>query len=278
MNKEKSWWQIIRLKLIVSMIMAASVWVGSGQLGFPPIFQAMFMGFISFGFLVFVMLDAPALKAFTGWKAGTAIVVFYLACSAVYIAAGTFLPQFSSETERAGIDRKTAKYRQDPAVTESLLHKSRELSAKADEILARLEQLRASGEKLDIESVEAAGLPPKSAPSRDLSGLDLVERGKLVYQDHECYNCHKIGGKGGKKRGPELDNMGNLATAEQIKKKIFEPTYFTAEGYEKRKKDKMPDKFPDVMSEEELDALVAYLMTLKNPAVKTPKPVFPSGS
>jgi cytochrome c1 len=40
----------------------------------------------------------------------------------------------------------------------------------------------------------------------------------------------------------------------------------------------MPDKYPDVMSDEELEALVAYLMTLKNPAVKTPKPVFPSGS
>ncbi|MEK6683239.1 MAG: cytochrome c [Nitrospirota bacterium] len=278
MNKEKTWWQIIRLKLLVSTIMSASLWVGSGQLGFPLIFQAMFAGYVFFGFIVFVLLDAPPLKAFSGWKAGTAILGFYLVCSALYITAGTFLPQFSSETEMEGIDRKTVKYREDPAVTESLRHRSRELSEKADEILARLEQLKASGEKLDIESVEVAGFSPKLPPSRDVSGLDIVERGKLVYKDHECYNCHKIGGKGGKKRGPELDNMGNLATAEQLKKKIFEPTAWYAEGYEKRKKDKMPDKFPDVMSEEELEALVAYLMTLKNPAVKTPKPVFPSGS
>jgi mono/diheme cytochrome c family protein len=108
--------------------------------------------------------------------------------------------------------------------------------------------------------------------------MDLVERGKLVYQDHECYNCHKVGGKGGKKRGPVLDNIGNLATAEQLKKKIFDPTAWKAEGYEKRTKDKMPDKYPDVMSEEELEALVTYLLTLKDSSVDTPKPVFPPGT
>ena len=36
----------------------------------------------------------------------------------------------------------------------------------------------------------------------------------------------------------------------------------------------MPDKYKDLMSEEELDALSAYLSTLKNPSVETPKPVF----
>lgn len=275
MNREKNWWQIIRLKLIVSIVLAALVWAGTGQLGFPFVFQAMFMAFIGFGFLVFLLLDGPPLKALTGWKAGAAIIIFYMVCSAVYIAAGTLLPQFNSETEISGIDRKTVKFREDPALTESLLHKSRELSAKADEILARLEQLRASGQKVDIESVEMAGLPAKPSSTRNLSGMDVIERGKLVYQDHECYNCHKIGGQGGKKRGPELDNIGNLVTAEQLKKKIFEPTTFLAEGYEKRKKDKMPDKYPDVMSDEELDALVAYLMTLKDESVKTPKPIFP---
>ncbi len=36
----------------------------------------------------------------------------------------------------------------------------------------------------------------------------------------------------------------------------------------------MPDKYKDLMFEEELEALAAYLSTLKNPDVPTPKPVF----
>jgi mono/diheme cytochrome c family protein len=116
-----------------------------------------------------------------------------------------------------------------------------------------------------------------SIPIKDLTPEQLVERGKLVYQDHECYNCHKVGGKGGKKRGPQLDNIGNLVTQAQLKDKIFNPTVWKAEGFEKRTKDEMPDKFAEVMSEEELHALATYLLTLKNPSVDTPKPIFPPG-
>ncbi|MFQ5992587.1 MAG: carboxypeptidase-like regulatory domain-containing protein, partial [Nitrospiraceae bacterium] len=64
-------------------------------------------------------------------------------------------------------------------------------------------------------------------------------------------------------------------TIEDMKKKIFDPTYLYAEGFEKEhKKGQMPDKYRDLMSEEELSALAAYLSTLKNTAVDTPKPVF----
>ncbi len=78
-----------------------------------------------------------------------------------------------------------------------------------------------------------------------------------------------------KKRGPVLDNIGNLLTKEDIKKKIFDPGYLYADGFEKEhKKGLMPDKYKELMTEEELDALAAYLTTLKNPAVETPKPIF----
>ena len=72
--------------------------------------------------------------------------------------------------------------------------------------------------------------------------MSLLARGMEVYELHECYNCHKIGGKGGaKKRGPELDNVGNLLTIDDIKKKIVDPTYLYAEGFEKEhKKGVMP--------------------------------------
>jgi hypothetical protein len=47
-----------------------------------------------------------------------------------------------------------------------------------------------------------------------------------------------------------------------------------AEGFEKEyEKKKMPDKYKELMEEKEIQALVAFLATLKNPSVGTPKPV-----
>ncbi len=279
MTSRKSWFQIIRWKLAVAVIVGAGLWVGSGQVGFPAIFQWMFAAYAVLGFVVFVLLDAPSPKALSGWKAGIGILVFYLICSSAYVAASHLLPQFTSQTEVDGIARKTVKYRRSPEATESLAAKTKELSAKADELLAKLNQLQASGAHIDLASgVESAGASMTSATGGSIAGLsgpELVERGKLVFQDQECYNCHKIGGKGGKKRGPLLDNIGNLATAAQMQDKIFHPDVWKADGFEERKKDKMPDKYPDVMSQDELTALVAYLVTLKNPSVETPKPIFP---
>ena len=47
-----------------------------------------------------------------------------------------------------------------------------------------------------------------------------------------------------------------------------------ADGYEKQfkqKKGRMPDKYRDLMFDEEVDALVAFLATLKDPSADTPK-------
>jgi hypothetical protein len=66
-----------------------------------------------------------------------------------------------------------------------------------------------------------------------------------------------------------------LLTQDDVKKKIFDPTYLYADGFEKEhKKGLMPDKYKELMSDEEVSALAAYLATLKNPAVETPKPIF----
>jgi cytochrome c2 len=271
----KSWAQIIRWKLVAAVIAGVALWFISGALGFPRIFQWMYVSYAVLGFLVFVLLDAPGGGPLTGWKAGLAIAIFYLICSAVLVTAGTLLPQFDPRVEKAGIDRKTEKYKLDVAQTASLMEKTKELSAQAQELIAKLNQLQAAGAHLGgIDTSMTA--PVSGAPSSaDLSGMDPVERGKLVFKDYECYNCHKIGGRGGKKRGPELDNIGNLATEAQLKDKIFHPNHWHAEGFEDRQKDKMPEKFADLMSDVELNTLVAYLLTLKDTQVKTPHPIFP---
>ena len=103
---------------------------------------------------------------------------------------------------------------------------------------------------------------------------DLVALGKEQWELQECYNCHKLYGQGGKKRGPEMDNIGNLMTPEQMKEKILNPRSWMAEGFEKEyDKKKMPDKYKELMEDKDVDALVAFLASLKNPAVNTPKPI-----
>ena len=105
--------------------------------------------------------------------------------------------------------------------------------------------------------------------------------GKEQWELQECYNCHKLFGLGGKKRGPVLDNIGNLMTPEALREKILDPKSWMAEGFDKQYKvleaiDQLggvPDKYKDLMFDEEIDALVAFLASLKDASVTTPKPI-----
>jgi len=121
----------------------------------------------------------------------------------------------------------------------------------------------ANGEK------PAGGAMPATA-----GGGDLVALGKEQWNLQECYNCHKLFGEGGKKRGPELDNIASLMTPDEIRQKVLDPQSWMADGFEKEyEKKKMPDKYKELMEDKEITALVAFLSTLKNPAVNTPKPI-----
>ena len=105
-------------------------------------------------------------------------------------------------------------------------------------------------------------------------GGDLVAMGKEQWNLQECYNCHKLFGEGGKKRGPELDNIGSLMKPEELREKVLDPQSWMAEGFEKEyEKKKMPDKYKELMDDKDITALVAFLSTLKNPSVNTPKPI-----
>ena len=98
--------------------------------------------------------------------------------------------------------------------------------------------------------------------------------GEEQWQLQECYNCHKLRGEGGKKRGPELDNIGTLLTVDEIQEKIANPKSFMAEGYEKEwQKGIMPNKFKDLMDPKEMLALATWLGSFKNTSINTPKPI-----
>jgi hypothetical protein len=135
-------------------------------------------------------------------------------------------------------------------------------------------QDRAGDTALDLtqnkEIAQLLGSGGGAAASPD----DIVALGKEMWEIQECYVCHKLFGEGGKKRGPTMDNIGNLMTAEALREKILNPKSWMAEGFDKQyKKGEMSDVYRDLMLEEEIDALVAFLSTLKDASVNTPKPI-----
>ena len=59
-------------KIAVAAVLALAAWFGSGALGFPHVFQAMFVAYVALGLVVFLLLDAPPMPRFSGWTAGPA--------------------------------------------------------------------------------------------------------------------------------------------------------------------------------------------------------------
>jgi mono/diheme cytochrome c family protein len=86
-----------------------------------------------------------------------------------------------------------------------------------------------------------------------------VEKGAKVYADQKCSVCHSIAGKGNAK-GP-LDDVGSKLTAAEIHDWIVKPVEMTAKTKAARKPP-MPAKYAS-LPKEDLDALVAYMASLK---------------
>lgn len=236
---------------------------------FPPVFQAMFFIYALLGTLVYILLEAPSLKPIGGVKAVAALVGFYVVISGVYIGGASLLPQYDPEDEKGKIEKllKAKRAATEEGKAEELIARTKALSEKADAIMQRLQAVGG-------DAMEAI---PESTPGKPRmlgAGGDLVALGKEQWNLQECYNCHKLFGEGGKKRGPELDNIGNVMTPDQLREKILFPQSWMAEGFEKDyEKKKMPDKYRELMEDSEVEALVTFLSTLKNLSVNTPKPI-----
>ncbi len=270
--KQGSTFSRIIWKLIVSVILGVLMYLGSGAVGFPPAFQWMFVSYVGLGFLVFLLLDAPPLPRLSGWPAGVALLLFYALLSGAYIWGASAWPQYDPEVEKGKIKkllkRKLERFQASQGRVDDLLQQVKALEGASAEVLARLS---------NFAPVMAT---PASINLPEGRAMTVVDRGREVYELYECYNCHKLGGKGSvKKRGPALDNIGSFLTVEDIKRKVFDPTYLYAEGFEKEHKGgkgKMPDKYKELMTDEEVMALATFLTTLKNPMADppTPRPVF----
>lgn len=85
-----------------------------------------------------------------------------------------------------------------------------------------------------------------------------VERGIKVYADQKCAVCHSIAGKGNAKGA--LDDVGSRLTAEEIRLWIVSPAEMTKKTKAERKP---PMRAYPNLAKDDLDALVAYMMSLK---------------
>ncbi len=238
-------------------------------LEFPFIFQMMFFGYAMLGAAVFMLLDAPSLTTMSGMKSLIALVVFYIVLCTVYISGASMWPQYDPEDEKGKIKK--------------ILDPKKKLTeqGKADELIERAKALDEQVKALEVRlkalgGDQATKEPPAGAPpaTTGVATGDFMKQGEEQWQLQECYNCHKLKGEGGKKRGPELDNIGTYLTVDDIKQKILDPKSFMAEGFEKEwEKGKMPDKYKDLMEESDVVVLAAWLGTFKNTSINTPKPI-----
>jgi len=82
--------------------------------------------------------------------------------------------------------------------------------------------------------------------------------GEEIFTSAGCSGCHTLAAAGSTaKVGPDLGKLGDEANADFIRKSIADPNAEITKGY---KPDIMPQNFGDQLSEEELDALVKYLL------------------
>jgi len=86
---------------------------------------------------------------------------------------------------------------------------------------------------------------------------DVKARGEKVYADQKCSLCHSIAGKGNAK-GP-LDGVGSKLSADDIRAWIVDAKAMTA----KTKPTRKPEMKQYTLPKDDVDALVAYLSSLK---------------
>jgi len=85
-----------------------------------------------------------------------------------------------------------------------------------------------------------------------------VEKGKAVYTAQKCSICHAIGGAGNKKG--ELDHVAGKLSESDLRSWITNAPDMAAKAKAERKP---PMKAYSTLTKDEVDALVAYMQTLK---------------
>lgn len=111
-----------------------------------------------------------------------------------------------------------------------------------------------------LANTEAASGEKPSAVDTSAADSDEQKSGaEDVIAQFGCQACHKVLGGGGE-LGPSLENVGARLDADQIRQSIIEPNAVITEGFPSGV---MPPNFAEQMSNEQLDALVTFLLEQK---------------
>jgi mono/diheme cytochrome c family protein len=84
-----------------------------------------------------------------------------------------------------------------------------------------------------------------------------TDKGKQLFTSQKCTMCHSIAGKGNAKG--KLDGVGAKLTAAEIQQWITDPVAMA----QKTRAERKPPMQRKQMSSDDVEALVAYLSTLK---------------
>lgn len=109
--------------------------------------------------------------------------------------------------------------------------------------------------KLALLTVIVLGVSAGSAAAQDRA---LIDKGIKVYADQKCAMCHAIDGKGNAKG--VLDGVGLKLTADEVREWMVNPAAMTKKTNATRKP--LMPAYPK-LSKDDLDAVVAYMMSLK---------------
>ena len=131
-----------------------------------------------------------------------------------------------------------------------------------------------AGERGTAEESDAASAEGTIAAGDPVAAGGPVAMGRRIYEDFGCDNCHtidRIGAKG--LQGPELGNAGAVLSRQEILAKLEDPRVFYADGYQdKYEENAMP--LYDLTSDE-IDALTAFLGSLRDGKLHTPRAILP---
>ena len=98
-----------------------------------------------------------------------------------------------------------------------------------------------------------------SEPVADIAaGKELFER-SVIGSQTGCSTCHSRT-EGEEIVGPSLARIGSRANSEYIRESILEPDAEIADGFNEGT---MPDVWEDELTQQQIDQLVGYLLTLK---------------
>jgi cbb3-type cytochrome c oxidase subunit III len=111
-----------------------------------------------------------------------------------------------------------------------------------------------TGEDLD----DVASYVASVAGAKGIKGPQLPnDPGATVFANNQCSGCHTLKAAGASgTTGPNLDQMIPSQSAAEVKKSIVDPSAKIAQGYP----DVMPKNFGQLISPQELNALVQFLL------------------